>query len=51
MEGRRYMVVYLGVMGPQDGIDLWLQSIAIRAPEKRDDILFVLIGAGTEFRC
>ena len=49
MEGRRYLVVYLGVMGPQDGIDLWLQSIAtIVHKRKRDDILFVLIGSGTE---
>jgi glycosyltransferase involved in cell wall biosynthesis len=49
MEGRRYMVVYLGVMGRQDGIDLWLQSIAtIVHQQKREDILFVLIGAGTE---
>jgi glycosyltransferase involved in cell wall biosynthesis len=50
MEGRRYMVVYLGVMGPQDGIDLWLHSIAtIVHEQKREDILFVLIGTGTEF--
>ncbi len=50
MEGRRHMVVYLGVMGPQDGIDLWLQSIAyIVHGQKREDILFVLIGTGTEF--
>jgi glycosyltransferase involved in cell wall biosynthesis len=49
LEGRRYMIVYLGVMGPQDGIDLWLHSIAsIVHKQKRDDILFVLIGAGTE---
>ena len=49
MESRRYMVVYLGVMGRQDGIDLWLQSIAtIMHQQKREDILFVLIGAGTE---
>jgi glycosyltransferase involved in cell wall biosynthesis len=49
LEGRRYMVVYLGVMGRQDGIDLWLQSIAaIVHKYKREDILFVLIGAGTE---
>jgi glycosyltransferase involved in cell wall biosynthesis len=48
MEGRRYLVVYLGVMGPQDGIDLWLHSIAA-IEKKRDDTLFVLIGTGTEF--
>jgi glycosyltransferase involved in cell wall biosynthesis len=49
LEGRRHMVVYLGVMGRQDGIDLWLQSIAaIVHKYKREDILFVLIGGGTE---
>ncbi len=49
MEGHRYLIVYLGVMGPQDGIDLWLHSIAtITNEQKRSDILFVLIGAGTE---
>ena len=48
-EGRRYLVVYLGVMGPQDGLDLLLESVAsIANRSKRQDILFVLIGAGTE---
>jgi glycosyltransferase involved in cell wall biosynthesis len=48
-EGRRYLVVYLGVMGPQDGLELLLESIALIAHRsKRQDILFVLIGSGTE---
>jgi glycosyltransferase involved in cell wall biosynthesis len=48
-EGRRFLVVYLGVMGPQDGLDLLLESIALIAQGgKRQDTLFVLIGAGTE---
>ena len=48
-EGRRHLVVYLGVMGPQDGLDLLLESIASVANRwKRRDILFVLIGSGTE---
>jgi glycosyltransferase involved in cell wall biosynthesis len=48
-EGRRYLVVYLGVMGPQDGLELLLESIALVAKRwKRQDILFVLIGSGTE---
>jgi glycosyltransferase involved in cell wall biosynthesis len=48
-EGRRHLVVYLGVMGPQDGLDLLLESIdlVVRRTQRRD-ILFVLIGAGTE---
>jgi glycosyltransferase involved in cell wall biosynthesis len=48
-EGRPYLVVYLGVMGPQDGLELLLESIAsITYRSKRRDILFVLIGAGPE---
>lgn len=48
-EGRNHLVVYLGVMGPQDGLNLLLVSIEYIVKNKsRDDTLFVLIGAGTE---
>jgi glycosyltransferase involved in cell wall biosynthesis len=48
-EGRPHLVVYLGVMGCQDGIDLLLQSIAsIVHKHERKDIVFILIGNGTE---
>jgi glycosyltransferase involved in cell wall biosynthesis len=48
-EGRRFLVVYLGVMGPQDGLDLLLESVdSVVHRLNRQDILFVLIGAGTE---
>jgi len=48
-EGRRYLVVFLGVMGHQDGLDLLLESIAlITKPGNRQDTLFVLIGSGPE---
>src|SRR5271157_351426 len=48
-EGRRHLVVYLGVMGYQDGLDLLLESIACVAKlRKCDDTLFVLIGSGPE---
>jgi glycosyltransferase involved in cell wall biosynthesis len=48
-EGRRYLVVFLGVMGHQDGLDLLLESIALIAkPGNRQDTLFVLIGSGPE---
>ncbi|HMD95931.1 MAG TPA: glycosyltransferase family 4 protein [Terriglobia bacterium] len=48
-EGKDHLVVYLGVMGPQDGLDLLLESIrALVKDENRDDTLFVLIGGGTE---
>ncbi len=49
-QGNRYMVVYLGVMGPQDGVDLLVESIEYIVVRKdRRDTLFVLIGSGTEF--
>ena len=48
-EGRRNLVVYLGVMGYQDGLDLLLESIALAAKLRNcEDTLFVLIGAGPE---
>jgi len=48
-EGRVYMVAYVGVMGPQDGLDLLLESIdQIVNHQNRRDTLFVLIGSGTE---
>jgi glycosyltransferase involved in cell wall biosynthesis len=49
-EGRPFLVVYLGVMGSQDGIDLLLESIdSIAHRRNRQDTLFVLIGSGTEY--
>ncbi len=48
--GRRFLVCYLGVMGPQDGAD-----IVLRAAERivhgmgRDDVSFTLIGTGDCF--
>jgi glycosyltransferase involved in cell wall biosynthesis len=49
-EGRSFLVVYVGVMGPQDGLDLLLESIEhIVKRQTRQDTLFVLVGGGTEF--
>jgi len=49
-KGRKYMVCYLGVMGPQDGVDYLLRSIEfITGNHRRNDILFVLIGGGDSF--
>jgi len=49
-KGRRYMVCYVGVMGPQDGVDYLLRSVEIIVKEhRRKDILFVLIGGGDSF--
>lgn len=48
-EGRQFLVVYLGVMGPQDGVDLLVASIEhITRAQGRKDIFFVFIGTGTE---
>lgn len=48
-EGRKYLVVYLGLMAPQDGVDLFLESIEHLVKARGgDDTLFVLIGSGTE---
>jgi len=47
-EGFAHLVVYIGVMGPQDGLDLLLEAIEhIVKGEGRTDTLFVLIGDGT----
>jgi glycosyltransferase involved in cell wall biosynthesis len=48
-EGRCHLVVYLGVMAHQDGLDLLLESIAFLTKLRNcDDTLFVLIGSGPE---
>lgn len=48
-EGKSYLVVYLGVMGSQEGLDLLLESIEqIVKVQNRRDTQFVLIGSGTE---
>ena len=45
--GRAHLVAYLGVMGPQDGVDLVLAAADEIVHEMgRDDIAFTLMGAG-----
>jgi glycosyltransferase involved in cell wall biosynthesis len=44
--GRRYLCAYLGVMGPQDGVDLALRAAADLARAGRDDVHFVFMGKG-----
>jgi glycosyltransferase involved in cell wall biosynthesis len=47
--GKPLMVAYVGVMGPQDGVDLLLESIRYLVQDTgRDDVVFVMIGRGTE---
>jgi glycosyltransferase involved in cell wall biosynthesis len=45
--GRRHLVCYLGVMGPQDGVDYALRSLAsLRDDLGRDDVQAAFIGHG-----
>jgi glycosyltransferase involved in cell wall biosynthesis len=44
--GRKYLVVYLGQMGKQDGVDYLLRSIAEYRRRFTDDTLFTIIGGG-----
>ncbi|HEX4091650.1 MAG TPA: glycosyltransferase family 4 protein [Trebonia sp.] len=48
--GRRYLAAYIGVMGPQDGVDIVVRAADIVVREMgRSDIAFTLIGAGDCF--
>ncbi|MDQ1288784.1 MAG: hypothetical protein QG622_2350 [Actinomycetota bacterium] len=45
--GRRFLVTYLGVMGPQDGVDLAVRAAAhIVHQLGRDDVTFTFLGGG-----
>ncbi len=45
--GRRFLVCYLGVMGPQDGVDIVLKAADVIVHElDRHDISFTLMGTG-----
>lgn len=49
-KNRKYMVVYLGVMGAQDGVDYAIRAINYLVKEAgRNDTCFVFIGAGDVF--
>ena len=48
--GRTYLAAYIGVMGPQDGVDIIVRAAAIVVNELgRRDIAFTLIGSGDCF--
>jgi glycosyltransferase involved in cell wall biosynthesis len=48
--GRTYLAAYIGVMGPQDGVDIVVRAADVIVNELgRDDIAFTLIGAGDCF--
>jgi glycosyltransferase involved in cell wall biosynthesis len=45
--GRRFLVLCLGMMGPQDGVNLLVEAAA-RVTAARNDTCFVLVGRGPE---
>ena len=48
--GRRFLAAYIGVMGPQDGVDNVIRAAeAVIFKFGRDDIAFTLIGSGDCF--
>jgi len=47
---RRFLAAYIGVMGPQDGVDNVVRAADVIVHQlRRDDIAFTLIGAGDCF--
>src|SRR6516162_9294315 len=45
--GRRHLAAYIGVMGPQDGVDIVVRAADIVVREMgREDIAFTIIGSG-----
>lgn len=48
--GKRHLAAYLGVMGPQDGVDHALRALAhVRHGLGRDDLHTIVMGSGDEF--
>ena len=48
--GRRFLAAYIGVMGPQDGVDIVVRAADIVVHQfDREDIAFTLIGSGDCF--
>ncbi len=47
--GRKHLVCYLGVMGPQDGVDYALRALAHLRDMGRDDVQAAFIGDGDSF--
>ena len=48
--GRKFLAAYIGVMGPQDGVDIVVRAADVIVHEMgREDIAFTLIGSGDCF--
>ena len=49
-QGRKYLVVFLGQIGRQDGVDYLLRAVRVYNRSYGDDTLFVIIGEGPSQR-
>jgi glycosyltransferase involved in cell wall biosynthesis len=48
--GRKFLAAYIGVMGPQDGVDIVVRAADVIVREfERHDIAFTLIGSGDSY--
>ena len=47
--GRRFCILYVGVMGSQDGVDLMLRAARAIVDRGRTDMQFLLVGDGPEY--
>ncbi len=48
--GKRFLVAYLGVMAPQDGVDHLVRAAQVMVQQRgRDDVAFTFIGAGDSY--
>jgi glycosyltransferase involved in cell wall biosynthesis len=48
--GRRHLVAYIGVMGPQDGVDLAVRAAAYVVRDLgREDVAFTFMGSGDSY--
>jgi glycosyltransferase involved in cell wall biosynthesis len=48
-DGRAHVIGYVGIMDPQDGVDLFINAMAhLVGDEGRRDVKAVIVGAGTE---
>lgn len=45
-DGRRHLVVYLGTMGPQDGVELFVEAAATVTARRPGEVRFVAMGGG-----
>ncbi len=51
LRGRRHLVAYIGVMGPQDGVDLAVRAAAYVVRDLgRDDVSFTFMGGGDSYQ-